>query len=158
MIVLYLLFVVVVSATGGTVPALVAAVAGFLAVNWYFTPPIHEWTIAEGENVVALIVYLLTAVIVSALVAVATRRTAEAAAHASAEAETLSAPASGVVEADPLPILISHLRRASGSLVSPSCAERTTAGSSKPPTGPESTRPRTRTRSTTSEPSSSSRC
>ena len=112
-IVLYLLFVVVTSAIGGTAPALVAALAGFLAVNWYFTPPIHTWTIAEGENVVALIAYLLTAVIVSGLVAIATRRTAEAA-RASAEAQTLSALASGVVEADPLPILMSHLRRSFG--------------------------------------------
>jgi two-component system sensor histidine kinase KdpD len=112
-IALYLLFVVVTSAIGGTAPALVAALAGFLAVNWYFTPPIHTWTIAEGQNVVALIAYLLTAVIVSGLVAIATRRTAEAA-RASAEAQTLSALASGVVEADPLPILMSHLRRSFG--------------------------------------------
>ncbi|MGQ0616133.1 MAG: ATP-binding protein [Acidimicrobiia bacterium] len=109
-IVLYLLFVVVAAAVGGTAPALVAALAGFLAVNWYFTPPTHTWTIAEGENVLALGAYLLTAAIVSWLVSVATRRTAEAA-RASAEAQTLSALASGIVEADPLPILLSHLRR-----------------------------------------------
>jgi two-component system sensor histidine kinase KdpD len=94
-------------------PALVAAVAGFLAVNWFFTPPIHTWTIAERENVLALAAYLLTAAIVSGLVAVATRRTAEAS-RASAEAQTLSALASGVVEADPLPVLMSHLRRSFG--------------------------------------------
>jgi two-component system sensor histidine kinase KdpD len=110
-IVLYLLFVVVVSAVGGVAPALVAALVGFLVVNWYFTPPIHTWTIAEGENVLALVAYLLTALIVSALVALATRRTAEAA-RATAEAQTLSALAAGVVEADPLPVLMSHLRRA----------------------------------------------
>jgi two-component system sensor histidine kinase KdpD len=94
-------------------PALVAAVAGFLAVNWFFTPPIHTWTIAERENVLALAAYLLTAAIVSGLVAVATRRTAEAS-RASAEAQTLSALASGVVEADPLPVLMAHLRRSFG--------------------------------------------
>ena len=109
-IVLYLLFVVVASAAGGIAPALVAALAGFLAVNWYFTPPFHTWTIAEGENVVALAAYLVTALIVGGLVAVATRRSAEAA-RASAEAQTLSGLASGVVEPDPLPTLMSHLRR-----------------------------------------------
>ncbi|MGH9084526.1 MAG: ATP-binding protein [Acidimicrobiales bacterium] len=112
-IVLYLLFVVANAAIGGTAPALVAAVAGFLAVNWYFTPPIHTWTIAEGENVIALLAYLLTAGIVSGLVAIAARRTAEAA-RAGAEAQTLAALASGVVEADPLPVLMSHLRRSFG--------------------------------------------
>ncbi len=112
-LVLYLLFVVVIAAVGGAAPALVAALVGSLAVNWYFTPPIHTWTIAEGENVVALLAYLLTAGIVSGLVAVATRRTAEAA-RAGAEAQTLSALASGIVETDPLPILISHLRRSFG--------------------------------------------
>lgn len=112
-IVLYLLFVVVDAAVGGIVPALVAALAGFLAVNWYFTPPIHTWTISEGENVLALAVYLVTAAIVSGLVEVATRRSAEAA-RASAEAQTLSALASGVVDTDPLPALMSHLRRSFG--------------------------------------------
>jgi two-component system sensor histidine kinase KdpD len=94
-------------------PAFVAAVAGFLSVNWYFTPPLHTWSIAEGENVLALAAYLVTAAIVSVLVAIATRRTAEAA-RAAAEAQTLSALASGVVEADPLPALLSHLRRSFG--------------------------------------------
>jgi two-component system sensor histidine kinase KdpD len=112
-IVLYLLFVVADAAIGGTAPALVAALAGFLAVNWYFTPPLHTWTVAEGENVLALGAYLLTAAIVSGLVAIATRRTAEAA-RAGAEAQTLSALATGVVDADPLPVLMSHLRRSFG--------------------------------------------
>jgi two-component system sensor histidine kinase KdpD len=109
-IVLYLLFVVVASAIGGIAPALIAALVGFLAVNWYFTPPLHTWTVAEGENVLALLAYLVTASIVSGLVADATRRSAEAA-RASAEAQTLSGLASGVVEPDPLPTLMSHLRR-----------------------------------------------
>jgi two-component system sensor histidine kinase KdpD len=112
-IVLYLLNVVVISAVGGTAPALAAALAGFLAVNWYFTPPIHTWTIADGENIIALAAYLVTAAIVSALVSITTRRTAEAA-RAGAEAQTLSALASGVVETDPLPTLMSHLRRSFG--------------------------------------------
>jgi two-component system sensor histidine kinase KdpD len=110
---LYLLFVVIAAAAGGLTPAIAAAIAGTLIVNWYFTPPIHTWTIGEGEDVLALGVYVVTAAIVSGLVAVATRRTAEAA-HANAEAETLAAVASGVVEADPLPVLLRHLRTAFG--------------------------------------------
>lgn len=110
---LYLLFVVVTAAVGGFAPAIAAAVAGSLLVNWYFTPPIGTWSIAESQNVLALVVYLSTAAIVSALVAVAARRSAEAA-RATAEAETLAAAASGAVGADPLPILLAHLRTAFG--------------------------------------------
>jgi two-component system, OmpR family, sensor histidine kinase KdpD len=50
----FLALVVLTAAVGGTLPAVVAAIAAFLAANWYFTPPYHRWTIAEGENVAAL--------------------------------------------------------------------------------------------------------
>lgn len=112
-IVLYLLWVVIASAIGGLAPALAAALVGFLAVDWYFTPPLHTLSIGHGENAVSLAAYLLTAVIVSGLVAIAARRHAEAN-RASAEAQTLSALASSVVEVDPLPALMAHLRRAFG--------------------------------------------
>src|SRR5689334_12671766 len=57
--------VVTVALIGGLYPALIAAVAGFLLLNWYFTPPIYEWTIADGENILALVVFLLVAAAVS---------------------------------------------------------------------------------------------
>jgi two-component system sensor histidine kinase KdpD len=110
---LYLMLVVVVAALGGLVPALAAAVAGFLLVNRLFTPPLHTWTIAEAENLVALVVFLIVGGIVSTFVAMAARRAAEAA-RASAEAETLAGLAGTVAEPDPLPVLVDHLRRAFG--------------------------------------------
>ncbi|HET6917115.1 MAG TPA: ATP-binding protein [Acidimicrobiales bacterium] len=110
---IYLLFVVVVATVGGAMPALVAAVTATLLVNWFFTPPIHTWTIARGSDLLALLVYLGTAAIVSALVSIAAHRSAEAG-RANREAETLAAVASGVVEADPLPELMSHLREVFG--------------------------------------------
>ena len=70
-------------------PGLAAAVAGFLLVNWYFTPPIHTWTISEGENVVALIVFVVVSAVVSGLVDLAARRALEGN-RAHAEAETLA--------------------------------------------------------------------
>lgn len=112
-IVLYLLLVVAVAAVGGFAPALTAATVGFLAVNWYFTPPLHELTVQRGTNVLALSAYLLTAIIVGSLVAVAARRTAEAN-RSRAEARTLSALASSIVDVDPLPVLMGHLRRSFG--------------------------------------------
>ena len=110
---LYLLLVVVVATVGGLAPALVTAVVGFLLVNRLFTPPIHTWTINQPENIFALTVFLAVAVVVSALVAAAARRSAEAA-RAAAEAETLAGLAGTVIEPDPLPVLVDHLRRTFG--------------------------------------------
>ena len=39
--------------SAGLWPAVAAAVAASLLVNWYFTPPIHTWTIAEAGNLFA---------------------------------------------------------------------------------------------------------
>ncbi len=96
---LYLLAVVVVSAIGGLWPALGAAVAGFLLANWYFTPPLYTFTIGEGENLLALAIFLIVAATVSGLVSLAARRAAEGQ-RARAEAETLArlAGTSTVVE------------------------------------------------------------
>ena len=86
---LYLLVVVVVSAIGGIWPALATAVAGFLLANWYFTPPLYTFTIGEGENLLALAIFLIVAGTVSGLVSLAARRAAEGQ-RARAEAETLA--------------------------------------------------------------------
>ena len=110
---IYLLFVVAVAAVGGALPALVAAVTATLLVNWFFTPPIHTWTIARGSDLLALLVYLGTAAIVSTLVSITAHRSAEVS-RANREAETLAAVASGVVATDPLPELMSHLREVFG--------------------------------------------
>jgi two-component system sensor histidine kinase KdpD len=110
---LYLVLVVVVAALGGVVPATVSALAAFLVVNRLFTQPIHAWTIAQAENLVALVVFVIVAGVVSAFVSAAARRTAEAT-RAAAEAETLAALAGTVAEPDPLPVLLDNLRRAFG--------------------------------------------
>jgi two-component system, OmpR family, sensor histidine kinase KdpD len=113
-ILLYLGWVVVVALVGGLWPALVAVAVGTVLLNYYFTPPIHRFTIAEHENVLALIVYLAIAVAVSITVDRAARRTREAAA-ARAEAETLSTLAGSVVRGSRvLPALLDQLREAYG--------------------------------------------
>ena len=63
-----------VAAVGGAGPGIVAAVSGFLLANWFFTPPIHTWTVAEAEQVLALTVFLAVAGLVSAYVALSARR------------------------------------------------------------------------------------
>ena len=109
----YLALVVIVSVVGGTWPALVAAVAAFLCANWFFTPPFYEWTIAEGENVVALFVFLGIALGVSRIVDTAARRATEAA-RARGHARTLARLAATTGEEDPVPALLQSLRSAFG--------------------------------------------
>ena len=54
----FTLVVATVAVIGGFQPAALAAVMSFLAVNWYFTPPLHTWTIGDPENLVALFAFL----------------------------------------------------------------------------------------------------
>src|SRR5262249_62416075 len=65
---LYLFTQVVIAAPGGVWPALGASVAAFLLVNWFFIPPIHQFTIHEGKDLIALVVFLVTARVVSGFV------------------------------------------------------------------------------------------
>ncbi|MGH8972820.1 MAG: sensor histidine kinase [Acidimicrobiia bacterium] len=108
-LVLFLALVVTTAAVGGRAPAFLAAVGGFLCANWYFTPPFHRWTIAEGDHAVALVVFLGVAAVVSHFVDTAAHRSIEAA-RARAEAQTLARLAAITSEDDPLPSLLGHLR------------------------------------------------
>ena len=98
---LFLLQVVASAAVGGAGPALAVATLGFLLANWYFTPPLHEWTIGEPQSLIALLVYLVVAGVVSWFVATVARRSAEVA-RARAEAETLARVAGASADEDPL--------------------------------------------------------
>ncbi len=111
---LYLLLVVAVSAVGGGGPAACTAIAGSLLANWFFTPPHHRFTIAEGENALALVVFLAVGAVVSLLVVQSTRRAAESD-RARAEAEALARAASELAEReDPLPRMIERMRATFG--------------------------------------------
>jgi two-component system sensor histidine kinase KdpD len=106
---LYLLLVVAVAAIGGLWVAGATAIAAFLLVNWYLTPPIHTFTIDEGENVLALVVFLIVAAIVSALVTLAARRRLEAM-RARYEASTFVELAGTLLgDDDPLPGIMHQL-------------------------------------------------
>ena len=99
---LFLLFVVAVSALGGLWPALAAALVGNLLVNWYFVPPLYTLTIGSTEHLIALGVFLVVAAAMSGFVSLAARRAVEGQ-RARAEAEALgrlagSAPAATVLE------------------------------------------------------------
>lgn len=76
---LILLLIVLASATFfGRNPALLASVAAMLCFNYFFLPPVHTWTIADPQNLVAWAAFTLTAVIAGELSAYARRRAHEA--------------------------------------------------------------------------------
>jgi two-component system sensor histidine kinase KdpD len=91
---LFLLLVVLVSLVGGLGPALLAALLGSVLLNYYFTPPLHTLTIAETNNALALVVFVVVGMLVSSVVDLAARRTRQAA-RAAAEASVLANLAAG---------------------------------------------------------------
>ncbi len=113
-ILLFLAAVVAVALVGGLWPALLAAIGGSLLLNFFFTPPLYTWTIAERENILALAVFVAVAAAVSAVVDLAARRTRQAA-RASADATTLATVAGSVLRgARPLPALLERLKETFG--------------------------------------------
>jgi two-component system sensor histidine kinase KdpD len=60
-VLLYLVPVLLAAATGGLRPAIGAAVAADLLVNWFFVPPYRTLAVDTDGNLVALVVYLLVA-------------------------------------------------------------------------------------------------
>jgi two-component system sensor histidine kinase KdpD len=108
--VLFLLAVVICSLIGGFYPGLAAAIIASLLLNYYFVPPLHTFTIADGENVLALAVFVVIAALVSRVVDQAARRNVEAA-RSNAEAETLSTLAGSLLRGEQaLPALMERVR------------------------------------------------
>jgi two-component system sensor histidine kinase KdpD len=76
--VLYLFAVLPVAAIWGLPYAIPVSIVSMLAFNYFFLPPTHTFRLADSENWVALAVYLVTAISVSALSDRARRRAEEA--------------------------------------------------------------------------------
>ncbi|MEU8008088.1 DUF4118 domain-containing protein [Catellatospora sp. NPDC049111] len=113
-ILLYLAAVVAIALVGGMWPAIVAALGASALLNYFFTPPIRQWTITDRENLLALGVFLVVAIAVSATVDAAARRSREAA-QAGAEAQTLATVAGSVLRGDrPLTALLQRLQETFG--------------------------------------------
>jgi two-component system sensor histidine kinase KdpD len=128
-VLVFLLVVVVVALVGGFLPAMVAVVGGSLLLNYYFTPPLHTFTISERNNVLALGVFIVVAALVSSVVDLAARRTRQAA-RATAEAEMLGTLAGSVLRGETaLPALLERVREAFA-LDAVTLLERTTASTS----------------------------
>jgi two-component system sensor histidine kinase KdpD len=106
---IYLVAVVAVAVVGGFWPAVLAAIAASLLLNWYFTPPLHTFTIEKPQNLLALLLFVTVAVAVSSVVHLAARRAVQAA-RSSAEAASLLALAQTVLGgADTAGAVLGHL-------------------------------------------------
>jgi two-component system sensor histidine kinase KdpD len=111
---LYLIAVVTVAVVGGFWPAVVAATAASLLLNWYFTQPLHAFTIAEPDNLLALLLFVVVAVVVSSVVHVAARKSQQAA-RSRNEAETLLRLARTVLGGEDTPTaVLAHLHTTLG--------------------------------------------
>ncbi|MFF3128314.1 ATP-binding protein [Streptomyces sp. NPDC057908] len=107
---LFLVVVVGVACVGGVVSALVASVTASLLLNYWFIPPIGEFTISQPNNILALLVFAIVAATVAAIVD-RSLRLSRRAARATAEAETLSSLAGSIVRGDQaIPALLERTR------------------------------------------------
>ncbi len=88
----FLLLTVVVALLGGRGPAIVSALSGSVVINFFFVPPFEHWRIADPDNVVSILAFVLVAVLVSWAVDLAANRTQQAA-DAAARAEASAAAA-----------------------------------------------------------------
>ncbi|MFI5672015.1 ATP-binding protein [Streptomyces sp. NPDC051704] len=107
---LFLTFTVAAAMLGGLLPALASAALGSLLLNYFFTPPLHLWTIADPKNIVAIAIFVGVAVAVASVVDLAARRTHQAA-RLRAESEILSFLAGSILRGEnSLDALLERLR------------------------------------------------
>ena len=105
----FLLAVVTVTVVGGFWPAVLAAVASSLLLNWYLTPPLHTFTIQEPKNLLALVLFVTVAVAVSSVVHLAARRAVQAAASREETASLLALARTVLGGADTPTAVLDHL-------------------------------------------------
>jgi two-component system sensor histidine kinase KdpD len=110
----YQLFVVIVALVGGIWPALIAAASAGILLDYFFVDPLYTITINEPLHLLALVIFLVVAALVSLVVDQAARRS-RSANRSAAESEVLVAVASGVIGGtDAIEALVTLLREAFG--------------------------------------------
>jgi len=106
---IYLVAVVALAVIGGFWPAVLAAASASLLLNWFFTPPLHTFTIDKPDNLLALLLFVTVAVAVSSVVHLAASRAGQAA-RSREEARSLLALAQTVLGgADTPAAVLDHL-------------------------------------------------
>jgi two-component system sensor histidine kinase KdpD len=130
----YVVPVLIAAARHGLVPSLWVSALSVLCYNFFFLPPLYEFTISDPANVVALFFFMFVAVTASAL-GTRTRAQAEAArreARTTAELYAFSRKIAGVIELDDLLwIVVTHLARLLNAEVSILMPEKSSQESGK---------------------------
>ncbi len=111
---IYLVAVVAVTVVGGFWPAVFAAVAASMLLNWYFTEPLHAITIAEPKNLLALVLFVTVAAAVSSVVHLAARREADASRSSKETASLLALAQTVLGGADTPADVLDHLTSTHG--------------------------------------------
>ena len=110
----YVVPVLIAAARHGLVPSLWVSALSVLCYNFFYLPPLYEFTIRDPANVVALFFFMVVAIVASALAA-RTRSQTEAArreARTTAELYAFSRKIAGVMDLyDLLWIIVTHLAR-----------------------------------------------
>jgi two-component system sensor histidine kinase KdpD len=110
----YQLLVVLVALVGGIWPALFAAVLSGFTLDYFFIDPLYTITVDEPLHMLALILYVVIALLVSWIVDQAARRT-RLARRAAAEAELLATVSGSVLRGEgAVHALVSRAREAFG--------------------------------------------
>ncbi|MFF1879302.1 ATP-binding protein [Leifsonia sp. NPDC058230] len=110
----YQLLIVLVALVGGIWPALCAALLAGITLDFFFVEPLYTIRISEPLHLLAIVLFLVIATLVSLVVDLAARRS-RAATRAGAEAELLATVAGGVIRGeDSLQALVSRTREAFG--------------------------------------------
>ncbi|MFE2871249.1 ATP-binding protein [Embleya sp. NPDC059259] len=113
-ILLFLALTVAVALFGGLWQAVTTAVLGSVLLDYYLTPPMDTLDIAAPGNILALVVFVVMALVVASVVDLAARRTQQAA-RSQAESETLSFLAGSVLRGEQaLPALLERVRETFG--------------------------------------------
>lgn len=108
----YQLLVIVVALAGGIWPALFAALLSGITLDYFFIQPLYTVTVATPAHVLALVLYIVNAVLVSFVVDRAARRS-RTARRAAAESELLASVAGNVLRGeDALAALVGRTREA----------------------------------------------
>ena len=111
---IYLVAVVVVAVVGGFWPAVLAAVTSSILLNWYFTRPVHTLTIADPQNLLALLLFITVAVTVSSVVHLAAHRAQQAARSGEEAARLLTLAQTVLGGADTPAAVLDHLTGSCG--------------------------------------------
>ena len=111
---IFLVCVVGVAVVGGFWPAVLAAVTASLLLNWFFTPPVHTFTIADPQNMLALLLFVTVAVSVSSVVHLAARRAVQTARSAEDAAALLALAQTVLGGSDTPAAILRHLTETRG--------------------------------------------